>query len=301
MSFGVAELVVQAVVQDGLTNLRQNPHHLEYILNAYSDIEYIRRRVGANFIRNAMDMLIGSELAIRPYYVENIDTYPCLIISASYNEDQKYIGDYGSVETFEGTTYDDARIQPHIYATFSASSIYKDEIRVPKSYNIEDAIFLGLWVVNQTTTAVIKRIQISDTETILHLDRSLPDGLPLEGWEAKTLPGPLKAKVNASTNGVSIQMALFTSGDAELHRVYAQVIRYCLKRGRKLFDHYGLQDIDIAQQPPTVASDEGPMFRTMFSVNGVELDTWIEYDINPPERLTLDLAPVNDDTKKAPV
>jgi hypothetical protein len=298
MSFGVAELVVQAVVQDGLTNLRQNPHHLEYILSAYSEIDYIRTRVGSNFIRNAMDMLLNSQLSIRPYYVESIDVYPCLIISASYSEDERYFSDYGSVESLGDLSHSGStQVSPRIFAKFSATAVDGDEIRVPKEYEIEKLVFRGLWVTNEGYIAAIDRVACLDKETVIYLDRKLPKNVPLKGWEAKTLPSVLKAAINGSLNAVSMQMGLFTTGDPELHRVYAQIIRYCLKRGRKLFDEYGIQGVTINQQPPTVASDDGPIFRTVFSVDGTELDTWIETDINPPKRIGVTISASSENSK----
>src|SRR5581483_345253 len=95
MSFGVADLALQAIIQDGLANLREHPHHLEFVLGSYSEIPYVAKRVGKDFVKNAMEMLQKNALVVRPYFTLDQDQYPCVVISTSYTEDQQYLGDLG--------------------------------------------------------------------------------------------------------------------------------------------------------------------------------------------------------------
>lgn len=301
MSFGIAELAVQAVIQEGLTNLRRNPHHLEYILGKYCSIPYVAKRVGPEFIKNAMIMILKSELTTRPYYTENIDQYPILILASSYTEDQKFLGDFGGYDTEAVQKQAQFSSSPTIYATFDSVSIVGDEMSVHNDYGLADKLFSGVYVFGSDVYAQVKGIKKEETKTVLYLDRKFPKKTTLKGWKASTMPVKMFSITNSSTNSVTVQISLFTSGDPELHRVYAQVIRYCLKRGRKYMEGYGLYDSSFSQEPMTVMNDEGLIFRTGFGMQCIEEDEWIEMDITTINRVELEVVANSLDPTKEPV
>lgn len=280
MSFGIAELALQAVIQDGLANLRAHPHHLAFILGSYSEIPYVQKRVGPQFVKNAMDMILKNTLTVQPNYTMNIDTYPCVVIAAAYTEDQEFLGDFGQFMGLEDSGLSgDFTVAPNNYAQFDATAIQGDEILLDPSYKIENSIFTGLYAVNKKISVKITGINPkAEGGCSLHLEKKLPAGAPLKGWKVQNLPRKVQATLHASQNAVQAQISLFTSGDAELHRVYAQIIRYCLKRGRQTLEQWGLQNTSFGQQPATVAVDEGPIFQSSFSMQAVQTDSWIADD-----------------------
>lgn len=290
MTFGVTELAVQAVVQEGLDNLRKNPHHLEFILCSYMEIPYVAKRVGPNFVRNAMEMIQKQELTVRPYFTPDVDLYPSLVVVASYAENQRFVGDYGSVETLAGPCSSQrAEMTPTVYATFDCTSIDGDEMLVPSGYELEKKIVLGMWVSNGTELAKISSACKIETGTLITLASRLPDSTSLKGWKLQSLPRQVSAEINTSLNSVNVQMALFTTGDPELHRVWAQIVRYCLKRGRKTFERYGIHNSSFSQQPMAVQEQDGPILRTTYGMECEEADAWISHDFTSIDRIDLGL------------
>ena len=302
MAFGITELVVQGIIQEGLTNFRNNPHHLEYVLGRYSDNPFIAKKVGPNFIKNAMQMILKSDLTTRPYYTENMDSYPIMIFASSYSEDQQFLGDFGAYDTEVADKTGAFNTSPYVYASFDASSVSADTIVVSNDYKLTEKMFAGLYVFNSKTIfAKVLGIAPGLTSVSLLLDRKLPAKTALKNWSVSTIPKKVYSVTNSSMNAVTIQATLFTSGDPELHRVYAQVIRACFKKGRQQLEEYGIQNSSFAQEPMTVVNDTDLVFRTSFSMQAVETDTWIAQDITDYGQITLNTQIVSDDPDKEPV
>ncbi len=292
MSFGITELVVQSIVQDGLANLRARPHHLQYILDGYTSVPYVAKRIGKDFVPNAIKRVLNEELTTRPYYTEDIDVYPCLVFSSSRTEDQEYLGDHAGVELLSDPSL---TISPNVYGKFDASLIEGDQITVSSSYKLEETIFPGLYAVNGNTQVKVKAFQVGSPNSILHLEEPLPAGTTMKGWKVQTLPSPQAVILNASTDSVSVQMVLYTSGDMDLHRVYCQVVRYCLKRGRAILESYGIQNASFSMQPPLATDDKNLIFRTNFSMQAEETETWIEDDLTPVDGVSFETTADSDD------
>lgn len=282
MSMGVADLIVQIAIEDGLKNLRDNPHHLEFILSRYEQIHQLYYKVGSKYLKNAMELINNQKLIVRPYYIGDQDQYPNVVIAGSYTENQNFLGDFGSIE-------DSKIVLPQrIYASFDAKKIEKDAMTIAASYKIEDSIWLGMSIVNGSTMVKVKAIFLkNENETVLLLDQELSNGTPLKGWTAKTLATHKGAIVNASSDQVTVQAKLATSGDPDVHRIFAMVLRYCLKRGRKFMDSLGLQNAHMSQTPPVVTDDQNMIMESVFTVEGTLHDSWIDYEFDPVENITV--------------
>lgn len=291
MSYGLADLITQIVIEDGLKNLRDNPHHLEYILSRHCQIPALHKKVGQDYIRNAMELISNQKLTIRPYYVLNQDLYPNIVIAASYTEGQTYLGDYGSEE------HSKIVVNPIVFAKFDAKKIKDDEIWIAKEYEIEKKIWIGIPVVNCDYNAKIIGIALKEDKTVLFLDKKLENGTPLKGWEAKTTARPRMVSVAASSDDVTVQAKLATAGDPDIHRIYSLVIRYCLKRGRILFEKYGFQNIHVTQSPPVVSEQEDAIMETVFTVGGLLHDSWIDHEYDVIDRIETDSVLVSENPK----
>lgn len=293
MSFGVADLIAQVVIEDGLKSLREHPHRLEYILNRHCQIQKLSEKVGDKYIKNAMDLIMTAKLIVRPYFVPDQDQYPNVMIAASYTEDQTFFNDYGSVEDLPKHV-----IEPILYAEFDLKGIGKDKLIVSPNYKLEEKVWIGLEVTNGKESAKVTGIFVREgKDTELFIDKTLPEGTALRGWKAQTPKTNKAAVINVSSDKVTIQCKLATSGDPDVHRIFATVMRYCLKRGRKLFDFYGIQNVYVAQTPPMVTGQEDMIMETVFTVEGIIHDSWIEREVEPVGRIDLESVLVSENPK----
>jgi hypothetical protein len=139
-----------------------------------------------------------------------------------------------------------------------------------------------------------------NTKILLDTDLS---GSPMKGWKAMSLEKRKTANINASHDQVTIQCKLTTAGDPDLHRILGQVVRYCLKKGRKRMDDLGIQNISMQQTPPVIQGSDALEFigETVFTVTGTMLDAWIGEEADQVDNMDMDVFAISEAEGNSPV
>lgn len=274
--FGMADLVTCYVIRDGLQNLASNPDHCRYILGGFTTTP-LSSLVARDHIEQAVKFVTENAINVAPYYELDMQKRPSVAVVSSGGEDTQFIGDFGSYCVSKN------KLQPEIYAEFDAKSIEGDEIRVPRALKLEDKIWINVIVTNGTVSARVKGILVRDGEdTVLLLDKDLPDGTTLKDWKAQSLDRQKGLEIHSSMDKVTVQVNLSTTGQASVHRLLALIIRYTLKRGRQQFEAFGLQVPTFSYTPLMLGDADELEFQTVFTIETKVLDSWIdsEFDLN---------------------
>lgn len=290
MGIGACEIFMEEVIREELELLRAKPWRLEYLFNIYREVPSVTKRLGKDFIGHAMDLVTNTELTIQPYYTPNVDNYPCLIITASYDEGEQYLGDYGTQGAGRELEVENApEIQPVVYAKFDAKSVSGKSVYVSHESNIQDRIYRNIWISNGTVHGKVTRIIVRPgKDTQLVTDTEFPtSGVRLSDWTAGTPLTPKNVEIHGSHDSVTVTMQLLTSGNPEVHRIWSQIVYQCLKRGRQRLDDYGMQTFKFTRSSPTVHDDSSMIMSTSFSGSGVQLDTWIWNETDPLYRIDI--------------
>jgi hypothetical protein len=305
MSFGAADLYMEIALKEELALLRAKPWRLEYIFASYARIYGVKRLVGEDYVKNCVKMIMTQELTIQPYYTPNVDQYPTLVMAASYGEDQTYLGDFGEQTTGDQLPIEDELVvQPVIYASFDCKKIEGRSMFVSADLKIEKDLWIGIGLINGKIQGTIKSIiVIPGQDTEIETDIDFKSGVTLAGWKAGTLKQPKNVTINGSTDQVTIQMQLKTSGNPDVHRAWAQVIYHCLKRGRDRLDSYGLQNMQMSRSIPSVEDTQSMIMVTNFTARGFETDTWIASEKDPLYRMEVGIraVSVNPEDEKVPL
>jgi hypothetical protein len=111
---------------------------------------------------------------------------------------------------------------------------------------------------------------------------------------------------NASTDMVTVQMNLCTTGDPSIHRLLSIVLRYCLKSGRMDFENMGFQ-VPIISYTTLLPSEQTELeWESTYTIEGKFTDSWIdrEYLLND-DTDNIDLhviaVPVNPNNEVVPI
>ena len=276
MAFGIADLITAEVIKDGLLHLSRNPKHIEHILGVFCSNDLVVKNVGREYLAQCVEYIMSNRIEVGPYYAIDVKRRPSIGIISSGHEDMQFLGDYG----YEQNMRQDL---PAVkYANWDASSISKDEMVVTADYKLEEKLWVGMFISNGTETAKLTGIYKKEGQpTKLLLDRELPEHTRITYWSAMSSPKGVGAVVSASADSVTVQCKLTTNGDFSLHRLLSIVVRYCLKRGRLLFDQYGMQKATFAYTPPMLTENDEHEFESVYTITAMFTDTWIEreYDL----------------------
>lgn len=275
MSFGVADLITAAVIEDGLQHLRRNPGHLNFILSPFCRFPQIRSLVGAKYISQAVEYITNNQLYVAPYYEADHTKIPSVVTVARTGEDQQFIGDMGFYQP-ECKIFD-----PIEYGTFDIVGLEQDRrvLFVPEAAKVEDMLWPNIWLRNGDFKVQVRGVHTQKgKDTRILLNSRVPEGTNYKGWVAQSSERRFGYEVHSNIEAVEVNCKLTTSGDYSLHRLMAIVTRYCLKRGRFLFESYGFQAPKISQGMAVLENggqDAPAIFTTVFSVNGKLGEHWI--------------------------
>lgn len=275
--FGISDLIAVSVIKDGLLHLSNNPKHLEFILGQFCN-KNIADLVGHEYVKQCVDFVINNEISVLPYYQADIKRRPSVVVVASGTESQQFIGDYGAVQK-------PVLILPeNTYASFEVKSVEGSVVKVSSNLNLEKKLWHGMYIRALDFEAKLEGVLVREGEdTALYLSQDVPDGTPLVGWSAGSSDKRRGAILSASTDDVSIQCKLTTTGDFSVHRLMAIVIRYCLKRGRPYFDEVGLQVATFGYSPPMLTDQEELEYETVFNITGKFTEHWIDHEFDAPD------------------
>ena len=289
---GMADLLAVAVINDGLQHLSRNPFHLEFILGAFTR-EPLQSIVGVEHIKQCIDFVTKNRIHVAPFYQLDIKRRPAIGVISSGREEQQYIGDYG---TTANPNNQDMILPPRIYSRFDAVGVTSDltGLLAANAFKLSEKMWPGQIVTNDQFTSRVTGIlpgSSTSPDTIFVAD-ALPADVRLSGWRTQSQRLEKGIICNASTDLVTIQLKLTTTGDMGVHRLLAIVLRYCLKRGRLLFDQYGLQVATFSFTPMAATDETEAEFESTATIEAKYTDLWIEreFDLSDStKKLVMDL------------
>lgn len=285
--FGLADMIVIEVIEKALLNLRNNPHHLEFILGGYHKSDFLKKLHGSNYIRQCVGLILENRLHVSPYYVLDTNRLPNVVVTAIYNEEQQFMGDFGSDCTLA--------LQPKCYAKFNASELSTDllTLKVTKPSSLEKVLRPGMFLCNGDFSVRIDMIVTGPVYTEISSQSPLLN--KLSGWEAKSSPQARFTVVNSSLNACTAMLKIKSSGDIETHKLLCMVLRYCLKFSRLSLENLGFQRTSVTQQMTILEDADQSIFATTFQISGVIADSWIVKESTSPEFLDIIMCAVPED------
>ena len=275
--FGLADITTVWVIEDGLRNLAANRDHCLYIFgyfNQFPNSSYVNK----DYINQAVDLITKNAIHVAPYYEMDIKRRPSVAVVSSGAESQQYLGDYGMMETMDVT------FPPIVYCEFDAKSYSPDgtSLFISSQVVTEGKLWPNAIVTNGQSFARIKGINKRDgQDTELVLDGAVQG--PYKGWRSQSLIRQKGAEILSSMDSVTVQIQLLTTGSASVHRLLALAIRYCLKRGRQIFEQYGVQTPTFSYTPMMITDDTELEYQTTFTVEAKVSDSWIHREFNLPD------------------
>jgi hypothetical protein len=273
--FAVADLIVLEAIEKGLENLRNNPHHLEFILGRYEETCYMRKLHGTQYIRQCKELILQNKISVRPFYVLDLAKLPSISVLAQYQEDTQVFGDYGSVDEMK-------EIAPKVLGQMQAVSwgIEDTELVVSGLDTIANWIYPGLYLrQDDFNTKIIMIIPVENNRAVICCENPLPK-TRLVDWEVTDIPYSRMAILNSSGNMASVSIEVKSSGDIEVHKLLALVVRYCLRKERLFMDSAGLQISISSQSFPILQDEEQGIFQSHFSLQGKIWDCWIQEEVD---------------------
>ena len=275
MAFGICDLITAEVIKDGLLHLSRNPKHIEHILGVFCANDLVLRNVGGDYLAQCIEFIMNNRVEVGPYYAIDVKRRPSVAIICSGVEETQFLGDYGSEEDLK------INMPAVVYAQWDATSISKDTMVVTADYKLEKKLWPGMFISNGQHTVKLTGILKKDgTPTTLFLEPDLPDNTRLTAWTAQSSEKGKGAVVSASMDSVTVQCKLTTNGDFSIHRLLSIVIRYCLKRGRLIFDKYGMQVPTFSYTPPMLTEQDEHEFESVYTITARFTDTWIEREFD---------------------
>jgi len=276
------------VIEDGLAHLAAHPDHLNFILSPFFKHRAIREYVGAKHISDCVSYVVNNRIYVAPYYQADLGKVPSIVTVARQGEEQQFLGDLGDYQK------NCVVLPPIKYFDFIIDGIEDDRtsLLVPEELKVEEQLWPRIWVANGSFKAQVDYIQVRPgLSTKIALKTKVPDQINYTGWSAQSGEREKGYEIHASLDSVEVNAVLTTTGDYTVHRLMSIVTRYCLKRGRLLFDHYGFQVPQISQGMPVKEEEQPPVYSTVFTIRGKLTEHWIanEFDyIDESAKLTLD-------------
>lgn len=271
--FGISDIIAVIVIEDGLKHLSANPDELNFILSPFVRHKAIRDYVGIEHITQCVEFVTQNRVYVAPYYEADMAKLPSIVTVASQGEQQQFLNDYGQ------NRGECVVLPPIKYADFVIEGFEDNRtvLLVPEALQIEKVLWPNITVANGSFAAHVDYIQVrSGQPTRVALKNSAaPEMIPFTGWVAQSGSRESGVEMHASIDSTIVNAQLTTTGDYSVHRLMSIVTRYCLKRGRLLFDYYGLQTAKFSQGMPILLSDQPPIYQTTFTISGQFTEHWI--------------------------
>lgn len=298
--FGICDLIVVSVLKECLKDLSENPWKLEFILGGFCAVPGIRDMVGQDYIKQCVEYITNNRLHVATFYELDMKLRPQIAVLSSGTESQQFLGEYGRIQESGDTL-----VSPVTYAEWDCSSIAADEMTVAAGYLLNKKLWPGMIVSNNNGSILtrIKSIVQRDGSTVVSLGTKLAAGTEMRGWKAVSDLIERLYEVNSSIDDVNVQCKLTTNGDFAIHRLLSLVLRYCLKRGRLVFDKYGLQVTTFSYSAPVSTDPDEHEYESIYSITGKFTDSWIYRDFPSNDstaniRVELIAVPVDKTTNK---
>ena len=300
------DLSMIAIIKEGLSTLVADTDELGCLLASFRYYWSADSAVGsgARYIDRAVALLtskdspleVRQELSESPYGNNTV-----WVGYDSINESVQSLGDYGSDEMQE--------LQPTVYAVLDAKRIDEEEgksvLVFPQNCGVEDNVWRLQRAYNRafpTESFLVSDVALTDTEVWVKLDSLLSDTSKMRGWEFRAYRTGYQITYGHSGDSVRLNVHLRTTGDLEVHKILATVMRYVLKKSRTRSNEYQNLQVSSFSQSATVPDHEASdmAWITTFSITGIAHDVWIVNKRRLPEKIVWSIVaqPVDDTTNQ---
>lgn len=274
--FGQADLLTVAVINAGLEHFKRNPFQLEFVLGAFNNFP-LCEVVGANHMKHCVDFITNNRIQVAPAYQLDTKRRPSIGVVYQGREGQQFMGDVGTIQA----PIAKFKLPPRVYVQFDVITFGSDRSVLVVQAGVLEKIWPGLLLVNGQHTARIRGARtIEGGRSEIYLTEKLADDAPLRGWRAQSLEREKGIVAGASQDDITLMLTLTTTGDPSLHRLLALVVRAVLKRGRPLFDEYGLQVATFSYNPPMVTDPTEFEMESVFTIEAKYTDLWVEKEFD---------------------
>lgn len=299
------DLTVMGMIQSALEHLRNDKEELSLIMSDYANQWTLSQAVGspAHYIDQMIKFIMDKSQPIARIF-QGYDLSPhsniAVYVYASGVEDSKYFGDFGSFDSICRT--------PTIYARAGAHHIEESDGRsvlyFTRTCGIQEKVWrLQACVNSKLPVCSFEVVSVTDDGedfVAIELDCIVPEvngAQPLDGWEFRSAASGWQVQYGNSGDTVTARVFLRTTGDAELHRLVATVIRWALKRSRQYFEFENFQIASMSQSEPSpdFSGEQCAGFTTTFTVSGKAHDMWILRKTKIPERVQVVIEAIKSD------
>jgi len=283
----ISDLIVVQTLKEGFQFLSTRPEHIEFILCGFQENPAIRKLVGPEYVKQAIEYVTQNRFYITPYYEYDVKRTPSVAVVASGGEAQQFLGDYGSEASGPIVC------KPRVYVSWDAKAIdvANNTMMVSPEYRLETKLWRGVLVTDGTQELRVDGVLAREgQDTAIYFKSSTPIAMAaLKGWNSQS-GQPRKAyEISSSIDSVNIQCKISTVGDASLHRLAQIIVRYIIKSRRLLLDSQGLQCSTITYSPIILADQEEQLYESVVSIAAKAPESWIgaEYDMNGEGRIDI--------------
>lgn len=280
-------IVIMHEIKNGLTNLRNNPDHIQFSLGGYCVTKDLIEIYGARFVDQAIKWVMETEITFALGYRLDEEKVPSIAVMFEGGEEKdQFLGDFGRMQREE--------IPPVTYAT---NMIFKTvnsdgNLVASKSSKLEDKIWRQLVLRKGEITRIIKDLRPTaegDLELALDKPLTLADGLA--GWSLVSSVSSKNRVIGSSLDNVRVKVYLDVSGDPELAEMVSCIIRYILKQSRLKLMAYGLNTPTFSYSS-IMRNEAHPgtnVWSVEFTVTGKLTDEWILLESKNPDKILLNL------------
>jgi hypothetical protein len=284
--FNVVDMAVIEVIEQGLENLRQNPHHLRFILGAFSRNQKMIGWHGANYINQCVTLILNQKIHITPGYVNNNAQLPHIAVMTTYDESQQFLGDYGRTDVESSGS----EFSPEALSVTILRWVGDREVVVSKKP------YIGQYLIHGQDSRVITDCLPDGDYYKCELASDVSPRWMENCFLADAL-NPLLLEIHTSMNSCNVMIRLKSSGDVEVHKLLCLVLRYCLRYGRYSLENLGVQISRTHQDLPVLEDPDQLIFASAFSMSGTASDSWIVAESRNPSKICLDLSASSTDTE----
>ena len=266
----ISDLVVVEVLKQGLKFLADNPSHAEYILCGFEGISPIRKLVGPEYIKQAVEFF-KNRVYVAPYYEYDIKRTPSIVVASSGGEGTQFLGDYGS--SAAGPIY----CKPRVYAKWDATAIdtTNNTMLVSSSYGLDTKLWNNVIITDGTQTLRLDGILARDGQDTKLYFKSPIVNTTLKGWSAQSDQPQTGYEISSSIDRVNITCKINTVGDASLMRLLQLACRYILKSRRLLLDSYGIKCATINYTEIMMLDQEEQLYESVVTLSAQAPESWI--------------------------
>lgn len=273
--FNITDVLIVSVIKDKLKFLANNPSHLEFILGMFIEYPEIKEFVGAEHVKNCIDFVTKNEIHVAPFYEQDVKRRPSIVVVCSGHEQDQFIGDSSGQYIIESKN-----LPATVFAEWDVSGYDGTIMKVAKEYSLDKKLWHNVIIKNGDFESRLDGIRKEADADYVYLKDEIPVTVSLKGWKSTSSVPKGGLKIAASSDDVTAQIKLTTTGDYSTHRLLATVLRYCIKKARLDFDYYGLQISTFSYTAPMATEENEMEFETGFVLTGKAVDHWIESEFN---------------------